>query len=63
MLKRTQSITMNTTIVAILQYYNISIPGLLEQKPGQDLDLTVFLDINLAMLDQIAGIRERFVTY
>ena len=34
---------MNVTNAAILQYYNISNPELLEQEPGQEPGLTVLL--------------------
>ena len=34
---------MNVTNAAILQYYNIFNPGLLEQEPGREQALTVLL--------------------
>ena len=41
--KKTNVVKMNVTDAAILQYYNISNPGLLEQEPGQEQGLIVFL--------------------
>ena len=43
MLRKTKLFNMNVTNAAILQYYNISNPGLLEQEPGQEQGLTVLL--------------------